>query len=216
MTIQTSDSIKALMTAMLTVQEKVDGVTKDSRGNRSSYASLEAVSDALRQPCLDAHLVITQAPGECIEGTLAVTTMITHADSGEWMRSTLQLPVLKPDPQMAGSTITYARRYSLMALFNLPAVDDDGEAATRPVQRQERQPAPPQRSGAESPPQGSAPVQTGGLRAALSSMRKNETKAALLHWFKAAQPKLKAFSETDQAEFFTAYDAMLRDFGDAA
>lgn len=210
MTISHSESIVHLMTAVLAVQAKVDGVAKDAKGNRSTYASLEAVTDALRQPCLDAHLVVTQAPGECIEGTLAVTTMLAHADSGEWLRSTLQLPLAKPgDPQMAGSAITYARRYSLMALFNLPAVDDDGEAASRPVQR----PAPrPVSQGPESPegPVAPPPASPDGIRARmLAAVGKAATFAALTDLTEHPQWKAE-FSPLPEAHRKTIMAAITR------
>lgn len=146
MTIHHSDTITKLMGALLKVQGQVDGVAKTKKNPHfgSKYATLESVVDTLREPCQEAGLVIVQAPGECIEGTIAITTMVSHAESGEWLRSTTQLPLAKPDPQGAGSAITYGLRYSLMALFVLPPVeDDDGNAASqRPVQRQDSRPAP--------------------------------------------------------------------------
>jgi hypothetical protein len=129
--IEHSPTIGALMTAMHSVQGAVSGVAKDSKNPhfKNSYASLEAVVDAIRQPCQMAGLVVLQAPGEIANNCISVSTMIAHAKSGEWIRSTLQLPMAKTDPQGAGSALTYAERYSLMAMFNLPPVDDDGESA---------------------------------------------------------------------------------------
>lgn len=143
MTIHHSDTITKLMGALLKVQGEVEGVAKDSTNPhfRAKYASLEAVHEALRGPLQDAGLVVMQAPGEFIENTLALTTFIAHAESGEWIKSTLQIPVGKQDPQGAGSALSYAERYSLMALFCLPAVDDDGEAAQRPAQARSTVPA---------------------------------------------------------------------------
>ena len=141
MTISHSETITKLMGALLKVQGEVDGVAKDSTNPhfRAKYASLEAVHEALRGPLQDAGLVVMQAPGEVFDatGAIALTTMVVHAASGEWIKSTMHLPLAKNDPQGAGSAITYAERYSLMALFCLPAVDDDGEAAQRPAQRQQ-------------------------------------------------------------------------------
>ena len=37
----------------------------------------------------------------------------------------------KADPQGMGSAVTYARRYSYMAIIGLAAEDDDGNAASR-------------------------------------------------------------------------------------
>lgn len=140
--IEHSPTITKLMGAMHAVQGAVSGVAKDSKNPhfKNSYASLEAVVEAIRQPCQDAGLVVIQAPGEITNGNISVATMIAHAESGEWIRSAVQLPLAKNDPQGAGSALTYAERYSLMAMFNLPPVDDDGEAA---VVRQPARPAAP-------------------------------------------------------------------------
>ena len=128
-----SETIKSLMAAMLKVQGAVSGVAKDSKNPhfKNSYASLEAVVDAIRPACQKNGLVVMQAPGEYASGVQTVETMIAHSESGEWIKSAVMLPVAKQDPQGAGSAITYGERYSLMALFNLPPVDDDGEAASR-------------------------------------------------------------------------------------
>jgi len=75
-------------------------------------------------------VVFMQSPGAYDNGALSITTTLIHAESGECMNSTVQLPLAKMDPQGAGSAITYACRYSLMALFGIPPVDDDAEHAT--------------------------------------------------------------------------------------
>jgi hypothetical protein len=61
----------------------------------------------------------------------ALTTIILHADSGEWMESSYVMPVAKQnDPQAMGSAITYARRQSIGSILNLNIDDDDdGEKA---------------------------------------------------------------------------------------
>jgi hypothetical protein len=43
----------------------------------------------------------------------------------------LHIPASKQDAQGYGSALTYARRYSLMAAFGVPAEDDDGNAAVK-------------------------------------------------------------------------------------
>jgi hypothetical protein len=66
---------------------------------------------------------------------MTLDTMIVH-ESGEWIEGSFEIPLGKTDPQGAGSAISYARRYALMAALNMPAVDDDGNAASK---RQEPQ-----------------------------------------------------------------------------
>jgi hypothetical protein len=51
--------------------------------------------------------------------------------SGEWISSTLELPVSKQDAQGFGSALTYARRYSLAAICGIAQDDDDGEGARK-------------------------------------------------------------------------------------
>lgn len=140
-----SEKITGLMGALYMVQGSVKAVQKDSKNPhfKNSYASLEAVVEAIRPACQKHGLVVMQAPGEFREGAVTVETMITHPETGEWIRAASTLPVAKQDPQGVGSAITYAERYSLMALFNLPPTDDDGESASQRSDYSDRpEPAP--------------------------------------------------------------------------
>ena len=126
--------MKQLLPALRKAMMGWNGVVRDSTNPhfRNRYASLEAVIDTVRKPMLDNGLLFTQMPGTLtqIGNTLclAVTTTIWH-ESGEFLESTIQVPLQKQDPQGVGSAITYACRYALMAVLGLPPVDDDGEAA---------------------------------------------------------------------------------------
>ncbi len=128
--IETSASIVALTGAIIKVQGSISGVHKDAANPhfKSRYASLENVIDTARPALQEARIWFTQAPGLVVDGCVEVTTMLVH-ESGEWMRSTLHVPLGKRDPQGVGSAITYGCRYSLMAMLGLPPTDDDGEAA---------------------------------------------------------------------------------------
>jgi len=129
--IQTSDSIKAISAALLQFQGSVNGVKRDGKNPhfKSNYATLENVIDTARPALQECGISFVQAPGAIVDGALEVTTRLTHAESGEWMQSTMHMPLGKRDPQGAGSATTYGLRYSLMAMLGLPPTDDDGEAA---------------------------------------------------------------------------------------
>lgn len=129
--IETSESIKALADALHGVQGEITGVSRNAANpfHKSKYANLEAVIAAVREPLQRHGVVFVQAPGVSSEGTQEVTTLLIHAKTGEWLQSTLTIPLAKQDPQGAGSAITYACRYSLMAMLGVPPVDDDGEIA---------------------------------------------------------------------------------------
>lgn len=45
------------------------------------------------------------------------------------VESKLEIPLVKNDPQSAGSAITYAKRYALLAILGLGTEDDDAEKA---------------------------------------------------------------------------------------
>jgi hypothetical protein len=138
--IETSENIVALTAAIIKVQGGISGVHKNAKNPhfRSSYATLENVIDTARPALQEAGIAFVQAPGMVVDGSVEVTTMLVHS-SGEWMRSTLHVPLGKRDPQGVGSAITYGCRYSLMAMLGLPPTDDDGEAAMEreePARRQ--------------------------------------------------------------------------------
>lgn len=141
--IEHSENVAELFAAVHGAQGELAGVQKDSRNPhfKSAYASLESVIEAAK-PALQKHgLAFTQAPGALVDGALEVTTMLMHT-SGQWLRSTLHVPLAKRDPQGVGSAITYGCRYSLMATLGLPPVDDDAESATDRAPRREERPSP--------------------------------------------------------------------------
>ena len=131
MTIQTSTEINHIAAALLQFQATTTGVVKDSRNPhfKNRYASLEAVIDEARPQLQAVGVAWMQAPGRISGGNIEMTTMLLHAASGQWMSSTMEIPLGKQDPQGAGSAITYAQRYALMATLGLPPVDDDAESA---------------------------------------------------------------------------------------
>lgn len=129
--IETSEKVGHIAAALHAAQGLIAGVVKDAKNPhfKSRYATLEAVIDTAKPALQSASLSFVQAPGRITEaGAVEITTMIVHT-SGEWMRSTLHVPLAKKDPQGVGSSITYGCRYALMAMLGLPPVDDDAESA---------------------------------------------------------------------------------------
>jgi hypothetical protein len=111
----------------------VGKISKDAKNPffKSNYASLPHIIDEITEPLEKAGLVLMSFPDA--EG---LTTILSHADSGEYMAATYTLQVVKQnDPQAQGSAISYARRYAITSILNLRISDDDAEAATRPVRQ---------------------------------------------------------------------------------
>jgi len=136
-----------LFKALLKVQGAVRGVKRDAKNPhfKNNYATLEAVTDTIRPHMQEAGLVWLQAPGSIRDGAIQVTTIIVHAESGERHEFTMEMPLAKKDPQGAGSALTYACRYSLMAALGLPPTDDDAETA---IDRNNTRPEPELKSSA--------------------------------------------------------------------
>jgi hypothetical protein len=123
-----SESIKNIAGALVDFQSSVSKVAKESNNPffKSKYASLANILDTIQKPLSECGLAVSQFP----DGN-ALTTILLHADSGEWMESSYVMPVAKQnDPQAMGSAMTYARRYALGSILNLNIDDDDdGEKA---------------------------------------------------------------------------------------
>ena len=144
-----SEQIHDLAAAIVAAQLKMVPAAKDHVNPyfNSKYADLASVWEAL--VCFrEAGIAITQSPMEAPAGHLALETQLTHV-TGQWMRSRLVVPLVKQDPQSAGSALTYARRYALGCMTGLVTEADDdgnraGQAPERPQSAQEpRAPAPP-------------------------------------------------------------------------
>jgi hypothetical protein len=102
-------------------------VTKNATSHHSKYANLNAIIEAVEPILLENGLLLLQP----IQGN-SVCTQIIDIDSGDKIESCMELPA-GMNPQQQGSAITYYRRYTLQSILSLQAVDDDGEAASKPA-----------------------------------------------------------------------------------
>lgn len=128
---RTSESIVNISPALLKAQREIGSAKKESENPfyRSTYADLGEVMRVCKKPCNDNGIIIIQ-PVESDENGNYVETVLLH-ESGEFIASRMRLAVKSEnDPQALGSSISYAKRYSLQALLLIPSEDDDGEKAT--------------------------------------------------------------------------------------
>lgn len=128
---KTSENIKNLTKALLQAQKAITFAGKNARNPhfKNTYADLTAVIDAIKPALNEAGIVFMQTPSPSENGTLALTTRLVHAETGEFMEDTGVCPLPKSDPQGYGSAMTYMRRYSLASICGLYQDDDDGEGA---------------------------------------------------------------------------------------
>ena len=128
---KTSESIMNLSAALLAAASKIRPLVKDSNNPffNSKYADVNQTIEALKSVLLNNDVWFMQFP-HSTENSVGVVTRVIHS-SGEFMEHEFVLPLAKRDPQSAGSAITYARRYALVSIFGLQAVDDDAQSAMR-------------------------------------------------------------------------------------
>jgi len=136
----TKPNTKSIVEALSKFQQEANVAVKESKNPffKSTYAALEDVIAAANQGA-KYGLAFTQTidyEKQIIEGvidtTMYVTTSLMHSDSDAVIKSRyLIIPKNNKydDSQALGSAITYAKRYSLQAIYGLPSEDDDGNAA---------------------------------------------------------------------------------------
>ena len=153
---RTSESINELAAALSTAQAQMGPAAMNAVNPflKNRYADLNAVVDAVK-PALAANgLSFVQMPGVVASGEfgIALTTRLMHS-SGQWLEDTFVMPMPtdergKSIMQVAGSAISYARRYALAAMLGVVADEDadgnhSGQAPQKPATSQPK-PAPAQ------------------------------------------------------------------------
>lgn len=153
---ESSENVNELFTALSKAQGDMEPAIKDGEnpfysksGKRAAYATLASCWDAIRVPFSKNNLSIIQIPEKGdffsiefqdeddsgkftrkIEGyTIKMVTVLAHS-SGQWIKNTIEFRPVKTDPQGAGSAMTYARRYGLMAIAGVASDDDDANDAS--------------------------------------------------------------------------------------
>jgi hypothetical protein len=119
------------MPALLAAQAEMKAAKKDSVNPhyKSHYADLESVIEAVKAPLNKNGIVYMQTNIPSTDGLTIETTLI-HT-SGEYISSSIWLPVGRNDAQAFGSAQTYGRRYGLQSICGLAAADDDGNDAVK-------------------------------------------------------------------------------------
>lgn len=131
----TSESILKIAPALLKAQRSMQAALKQASNPHfgSKFADLTSVIE-VAQPALNDNGIVFLQPLSFHENRVCVTTILMH-ESGEWISDVLEVPLSKQDAQGLGSATTYGRRYGLQAFIGIKAVDDDGNAASEPVQQ---------------------------------------------------------------------------------
>lgn len=133
---QFSEKFDQVLPALIEAKGKFVKPVKDKQNThlKNYYATLDSVLNAIT-PGLDANnLIMLQSMkdmGDGVASVMHVETVVVHTTSGQWVKSYTKIPIVKNDPQGAGSAFTYARRYGIVALLGLSQADDDAQSAVK-------------------------------------------------------------------------------------
>lgn len=123
--------VEALTAAQREIKNAPMNKTNPHFNNR--YADLAAIRDAVTPALTRNGLAITQVTEITESGSLVLVTRLMHK-SGQALESAYPLPMEVNRPQVMGSALTYARRYTLAAMIGIGSdEDDDAEGAERPA-----------------------------------------------------------------------------------
>ena len=118
------------------IQKGMGTLVKDSKAYNYKYVKLEQIQEKMN-PLLEKHKLVLTQPLKVTDGRTILCTFLESFGDNEKAEA-IESHIILPDnvkPQDMGSAITYYRRYSLLALFNLMTEDDDGKQAqdSRPI-----------------------------------------------------------------------------------
>ena len=117
-------------------KKEIGTLTKDAKNPffKSNYLSLNGLIDAVENVLVKHDLILLQPIKDGCVVTMIIDSTVETADHVSTVVSSMALPNIQ-DPQKLGSAITYYRRYTLQSLLGLQAEDDDGNSATKHVNK---------------------------------------------------------------------------------
>lgn len=120
---------KLIYSAIADFREKVSAVKKDTKNSfyNSKYADLPSILEAIKQPLQESKLSLHHKIIRYEDNTFALQSILAHTESGETEIS--EFPLFGTKAQEFGSSETYARRYNINALLDIPTEDDDWNIA---------------------------------------------------------------------------------------
>lgn len=173
-----SESIANISPAFVAALGEMQDLAKTETANAGKYAYQYAtLASALQmaRPILLRHGIGLSQVAEVAGGTVTIWTTILHV-SGEYLTARpLHLPA-GDTPQQTGSSLSYGKRYALMAVLGLATEDDDGQQAS-----QQRRPAPA--PAAAPKPRTDAEAEARRLLAQLSRPQREQVQAMFLDDF---------------------------------
>jgi hypothetical protein len=166
---KTSEQINELAVALAGMQGEMQPAKMNATNPflKNRYADLAAVIEAVKPHMSKYGLSYVQMPTAPLTGEygISLTTRLMHK-SGQWLEDTFFMPMPaeergKSTMQVAGSAISYARRYALSAMLGVIA-DEDGDGNGAPHGQNGQNGGNQQRRPQAPPPAPPAPAPVNG------------------------------------------------------
>ena len=116
--------------ALLNVQSSITAISKNKKNEHFGYTYVEinAILEHILPVLTQNKLFLHQTHSVDEFGNFITHTILLH-ESGESIKNEVPLRIAKQDPQSMGGLCTYGRRYGLVSLLGLQAVDDDAHGS---------------------------------------------------------------------------------------
>ena len=127
---KTSQDTNEISAALSKAQGMMDNPDKSAKNPHfgSTYADLAAGLSAIRVALSANGIAFIQTP-RIEDDLMMLDTRLTHS-SDQYFECEWPVCKLPAAPQLMGSALTYARRYSLFSIVGIAGEDDDGNAAS--------------------------------------------------------------------------------------
>jgi len=123
----------AILEKMFKMQAEINRIKKDSKNDhfKNTYTDLNSILDELK-PVFDEHKILYLSKTTSRDNRNFVILELHDLEDGSSVSSEL---IMQDglNAQQSGSSLTYFRRYQLVAMLGLQTVDDDGLAGSNPI-----------------------------------------------------------------------------------
>lgn len=120
------DALKAklaLLNAFVNVQRKLIQPSKDKQGYGYKYADLNGVIKQIQDASQDQDIAYIQQP-VTVGGDTGIHNYLINSQGAIFDLGSYLLNISSPNPQDYGKALTYARRYSISAIYGIASEDD--------------------------------------------------------------------------------------------
>lgn len=123
----------SLQEALIAFRAKGVVAKRDGKSHHGKYATLPTILEDIKDALYDLDLCLYH---QLIKDNDVYTVKTVLSFKGEKLESVF--PVFGSNPQQVGSSMTYARRYNINALLDIPTEDDDGNKASEKTSKMVR------------------------------------------------------------------------------